>query len=493
LQGAGATLALPILQSLMPRNARAEIAPKSFIGIGAWNGQYVAYGPASLLMPATPEQGTSLVGLQQFAGRHTIHHGSLTGYAAQNGNKISEIIDEEFTPYLGKMLMLQGFDIFALGAYHHSGQFGNWHSSVATQAEGNPDMATLDVVIADYYAKTGVTSELVTYSGSPTDMDGCSFRADGGPSTSWVHNPAVLWDKYFANANIPSDFKELVVDRVLEDYKAVQNHPRLGADDRQRVEAHIAHLAETQQKIHKLAAVCNQLRPDEFITDRPLVIRTMNDVIVGLISCGLCHVFMGWGKAMLSEDPGMWHTWSHAGLDPNTMQIADANAYASMIEQNNQVMKNCCLDLVKKLEDLDQLDNSLVVCIQEHSMRGHETWNIPVIMFGSAGGAIQTDRYIDYRNIAERDDVAGYTRFGYPMNQLYATVLNAMGVPASEYEALNKPRPDNAGSPFKPGSGYGVNAIYPEMAVGGPYDSMGQHYAGWAGHDLSESLPLVAS
>jgi len=112
---------------------------------------------------------------------------------------------------------------------------------------------------------------------------------------------------------------------------------------------------------------------------------------------------------------------------------------------------------------------------------------VPVITFGSAGGSLKTDQYIDFRNVAERDDEV-YSRFGYPMNQLYANILMSMGMPASEFEWLNKPRADGAGSPFKAGSGYGVNAIHPDAA---PDYSLGGHYAGWAGHDPSSWLPQL--
>src|SRR5262249_53782270 len=154
LQGAGAVLALPFLRSLLPfdleKLAKADTTPKSFIGIGAFNGLYRMYGPASQLMPQTPESNGTLVGLQPLAipNRHTIYHESLTTLASANGGKISDIIDSNFTPLLGKMMMLQGFDYIGLGYYHHSGQFGDWHQT-AGQTEGNPEMASLDCVISD--------------------------------------------------------------------------------------------------------------------------------------------------------------------------------------------------------------------------------------------------------------------------------------------------------------------------------------------------------
>jgi Protein of unknown function (DUF1552) len=489
LQGAGAVLALPLLRSLLPfdleRVAKADTTPKSFIGIAAFNGLYRMYGPEAQLMPRTPENAKTLVGYQPYAvpNRHTIYHESLTNLATANGGKISDIVDASFTPLLGKMTMLQGFDFLGMGYYHHHGQFGNWHKT-AQGTEGNPNMATLDVVLSDYKAKAGQPSDLVAYSASSRDIQyGASFRADGTLTTSRFSNPATLWDKYFGNSTVPTDFRALLVDKVLADYNALKNNPRLGSEDRRRLEAHIAHLATTEAKVKQIGAVCQQLRPNQSISDRALVLKTMNDVIVGLISCGMCNVFLGWAEALLNEDPDQWHVWSHQGYSNDTDAIADATSYTNMVEQSRAVMKDMCLDLAQKLDQVGQLDNALIVCIQEHSKRGHESWNVPVITFGSAGGALATNQYIDYRNIADRDDKV-FTRYGFPMNQLYANVLAAMGMTPSEFEALNKTRSDGV-SPFKASSGYGVPSILPDDS------QMISYYKSWTGHDMSGPLPLL--
>jgi hypothetical protein len=490
LQGAGAALTLPLLTSLLPKTAQAAGSPKSFIGIGAWNGLYQMYGPNSLLMPPTPESNGTLPGFQPLAvpGCHTIYSGTLSKLAAANNGQISKVIDSSFTPLLSKMMMLQGFDYIGMGSsFHHSGHFGNWHKT-AQETEGNSPMATLDNVISNYYAQNGLPSDVVTYSEcyatNPTQY-GCSFQADGTSTTSWFDNPAALWDKYFGNSKIPTDYKTLLVDKVLGDYNALRNNPRLGSADQKLLDAHIAHLAVTEAKVKQLAAVCQQLRPADNLTDRTMILQTLNSVFAGLISCGMCNIFMGWAPALVNNDPNQWHVWSHQGYNNNTSPgtINDATAYGSLVQQNSLVLKDQCLDLALKLDQLGQLDNSLIVCIQEHSMRGHETWNVPVITFGSAGGTFKTDQFVDFRDIANRDDVQ-FTRFGFPMNQLYANVLQAMGVPPSTYEPLNKGRSD-AVCPFKANSGYGVPGIHPDST------QMMPHYAGWTGYDMSGWLPLI--
>jgi len=109
-----------------------------------------------------------------------------------------------------------------------------------------------------------------------------------------------------------------------------------------------------------------------------------------------------------------------------------------------------------KLDANALLDNTLIACIHEHGKRGHESWNVPVITFGSAGGVLKTGQYIDYRNMTKRDDQV-FTRFGYPINQFLANALTALGVPKDQFEPLNK----GPSTIFRASSGYGTSRFNP--------------------------------
>lgn len=499
LRGTGAAVALPLLPSLLPRTAHAAVTggPKTFVGISAGNGRFRTHGPQSQLMPITAAPVNGIMpGLEAVAvpGKYTIHRGQLSALAAANGGRISEIIDASYNPLLKKMFMLQGLDYLSMGAAHHSGQFGAQNTNSGQASANVPFMASLDQVISDYYRDQGLLSNVVTY--SATDLDSGfgyanSYRADGNVTTGHYSNPALLWERYFGNVNIPSATRTLLVDRVFSDYKSVRANPRLGSDDRQRLDTHIAQLAAAETRVKKIVGGgCSQNRPAAVGSDRRLILETMNDVIVSIVSCGLASIFMGWANAHLDPDPGTWHTWSHNAFDQTTGTVSNPTMYGMMIDQNRSVIRDLGLDLAKKLDAVGQLDNTIILVVQEHSFRGHETWNIPVVGFGSGGGAFATDTYADYRSLAEgRSDIAGQTVYGYPMNQLYANVLQAVGMTPADYEKLNRAR---AGwlNVFKAGSGYGCPSIHPDFsAFGGPYV---QHYKRFfTGHDLSEKLPLV--
>ncbi len=183
--------------------------------------------------------------------------------------------------------------------------------------------------------------------------------------------------------------------------------------------------------------------------------------------------------------PENYHTWSHEGYGPSNDSIANATSYANLVEHNRSIVRDMCLDLAKKLDAVGLLNDCLIVCPQEHNQLGHQSWNVPVITFGSAGGVLATGKYIDYRDFASGNDTT-HSRFGFPMNQLLANVLRAMDVAPAQFEPLNK----KWGAPFKPMSGYGVSQIDNAVTNTGVFDD---HYsaAKWSGHDLSEWLPAL--
>jgi hypothetical protein len=497
LEGAGSTLLLPFLPSLWPEKAAAQaLLQKNLICIPSFHGMFRQHGPTSILMPQTTTLNGSLAGYNSFTptGRHKIHYRSLTDVVAQNG-KVSELIDAQFNPYVSKMLMMQGFDILALGWYHHDGHFGNYPTGPAWNS-GAQSMASIDQVAANslgFYKNANLRRTSVAYAESWAGQQniGTSFAykdpnnpVEGGVDHKpGFYSPQALWDAFFGSTTVKSPIKSTLVDRVLADYKSTRLNPRLGAEDRIKMDNHIALLAETQKKVNAVSQVCSQLRPTTTVTDAKLIIEAINSVIVSLISCGLCHVFHGWSIFMNTRDINEWHSvWAHGGYANDTDTIGNQFNYDKHVEATSLILKYFCLDLVKKLDQIGQLDNSLVVWVQEHSKRGHESWNIPIITFGSAGGVFKTGQHVDFRNLALRDDKV-YTTFGYPHSQALANFLRAVDVPVTEYEALNKI--EYSDPLFKPRSGYSTSKIHADFGIAK------QNYGTWTGHDLSSWLPLI--
>jgi hypothetical protein len=504
LQGAGAALALPVLPSLLPRGAEAQAMPvqKTFVGVVANNGLYKMYGPESQLMPRLPlDKATyDTKGLTAVTTpRHVIHTGSLTTLAQANGGAISDIIDSSFTPLLPKMNMIQGLDYLALGYSHHQAHFGNCASDASSSNDGNPSQAGIDQVMAyssSFYKNPVLKGRAVAFTANPQDASsgyqaGYAWTDPNNPNTSSVvyttpvyTNPATLFDAYFqTQSQQMTPLKKTLVDRVLADYKSLRSsNPRLGAADKAKLDLHIQLIQETQTKVNAVLPVCTQTRPASNLTDRALILTTLNSVITSLVACGLCNSFLGWAHSIADADPNNYHKWSHEGYDNDNNAIANQTSYDNLVLNNRNIMKDICLDLAQKLDQVNLLDTTLIACVQEHNKRGHESWNVPVITFGSAGGALKTGQYLDYRDLSDRDDLV-FSRFGYPMAQFLANCLLAMDVPRTEFEPLNK----KWSSRFVAATGYGCTEFNNQTTNAGVFDN---HYdSAWQGANLSDWLP----
>jgi hypothetical protein len=87
------------------------------------------------------------------------------------------------------------------------------------------------------------------------------------------------------------------------------------------------------------------------------------------------------------------------------------------------------------------LDSSLLAWGQENGDLVHETISMPVITAGSAGGAIQTGSYCDYRNLAI-STTRGRSVTMHPgliYNQWLTTALVAMGSPPADWVETSHP------------------------------------------------------
>jgi hypothetical protein len=228
---------------------------------------------------------------------------------------------------------------------------------------------------------------------------------------------------------------------VLESYRLMRNgNRRLSGDDRRRLDDFMSRMAELQRQLTATATTSAGCKDVKAPTATAGVYRAENDVIAAAFLCGYTRV----ANILLQEfdfsirkwDGGVWHNdITHSWSRP------DAQAFIA--EAHRSVFRNQFLDLVRKLDveeapGVTVLDNAIVMWTQECSEHTHDQTNIPVITAGGAGGAMRTGLYCDYRNRSDKAVTPhGYMRecnTGLPWNQLLGTLLQAVGVPRSEYE-----------------------------------------------------------
>ncbi len=240
-----------------------------------------------------------------------------------------------------------------------------------------------------------VSKRIVTGEG-PT----LNYLSHKGPDQPLVpiHNPQEAFNKLFQGF-VPEDdpskpLRLNALDAVAEDAKRLQM--RVGQNDRQRLEAHIASIAQLQKQIDALAPECTAPpMPSEQNIDQegkePLtaVNQVMADLLVLAFQCDITRVasFQYTGSVgytvfhMLGQSQGH-HDLTH-----------DANANAQVDAATVETM-GAFAYLLQRLKDTPEgdgnlLDNScLLVSSDVASGLRHTDYNQPCIVAGRGGGAL---------------------------------------------------------------------------------------------------------
>lgn len=453
LIGAGGfSLGLPFLRSLLPQPAYAQDAtfvrePRFF----CMTTQHGAVREASMFPAESMLTQTEAV----YPG-HNIKRGNLvrtvSGGRASVCPALSGPEDQLTEALLAKMNVLRGLDIpFYLG-HHTGGYLGNESRNDGNGGDlGIPAMPTIDQLMAwsnTFYPDLGSVKLRSIITGSRGRMSymwsNASARSGNIQEVRLNENAGELFREVFVPGE-PSGPAEPVrppiVDRVIDNYRSLrQSNRRLSTDDRQRLDDHMDRLAELQRRLTAKPverATCEDLEAPATGGDYRQRMTALIDVVVAAFLCGTSRVaVMGLDEANFVANNNDWHQ----GV---AHQYTTDAAQVKLLEAQQKSFEYLFLNLAQKLdvEEADGqtvLDNSFLMWSQESGSDTHQPRCIPVITFGSAAGRLKTGNYCDYRNTAAEltmwGDRMGPTGLLYA--QLLATALQAMGLPASEWQTV---------------------------------------------------------
>jgi hypothetical protein len=480
---AGALLGLPMLPSLFVSRAAQAAAmqlPKCFVHFRTPHG-----GVATADMwPAD----TMLTQSLQY--EHEVRCGALLATASGADNVLSPVLTASasaLTPSIvAKMNLLRGLDIPMYLAHNFGGALGYYDYDKGTPEDPR---ATIDQIMAHspsfYPNLDSVRSRSVIIAGGDSGVhgyntpgvrsSGVSLDADFGTESS-----RGLFDLLLGSlsGDPPGEApRPPIVDRVLESYLRLrESNRRLSQEDKLRLDQHIDGVAELQRRLNTVVSADCQvparpatdnldLRPMDGEPDKNVeFFQLINETLALALNCGSTRIatfsidennqgLTFTTRAAQGED---WHNnVSHAATTSSSAR--------ELIREFNQVFfSQVYLDLVGRLESFPDgaggtvLDNALVVWGQESGNVTHFAFSMPVITAGSAGGALQTGNYCDYRNLDRQlsgDSSTGSESDllwpGLIYNQWLTTALLAMGVPSSEWAEAEHP-------------GYGARVSYQE-------------------------------
>jgi hypothetical protein len=234
-----------------------------------------------------------------------------------------------------------------------------------------------------------------------------------------IMRPTALFDRLFG---IPQDTAELAdrsraLDAVLDDARRLQ--ARLGAADRQRLEAHLQHVSEIQRR---LAAGATCEAPDRPSDGGGFIARTrvMGDLLALAVSCGQTSV-----ACVQLTTPATTHVFSNVGAG----QELHKTLHDGLWEQTRAVTRHQMEAFASFLDAFAAvtlpaggtlLDQGLVYGTSEygegykHSPREH-----PIVLAGGAGGALARGVHV--------------RQAGGNISRAQLTALKALGLPFDSF------------------------------------------------------------
>ena len=415
LGGAGTMIAVPMLESLMPKTSRAEPipTPKRILAY---------YVPCGIHMPAwTPSGGPDLVLSPTLAPL----------------NKVKE-----------KLLVITGLQNLPArpdGPGDHAsgtGCFLTCAHPFKTDGTGIKNGISMDQVAANTLKKlTRIPSLQVG-----TDGGGGTGNCDSGYSCAYARNiswasdtqplpkstsPQVVFDTLFAGFDPKATlaeqerrlkYKKSVLDYALNEANSLKG--KLAAADALKLDEYMGGVRDLEKKLTAPMATCTvPTRPGADI-DFVAKSKLMNDLMVLAFQCDQTRVisFM-LGNAgdnrsfdFIGVSGGHHEISHHGGLTENFDKLKKIDYWE--VQQLADLLGK--MDAITEPNGMTLLDNSLVFFSSEiEDGDAHRHTNLPVVVAGRAGGAFKTNRHLKVP--------------ATPLANLFTSMLNAVDVPNDKF------------------------------------------------------------
>ncbi len=422
LRAAGVAIALPALPSLLPRGARADVAAdtKRFVGL---------YWP----------NGTTMHQDWQLSG-------SGNSYTMGTAHASLE-------PLKSKLSMFTNLDTIAGGSPAHARGCAAFLTAASISDPDTPQVdISIDQAIADALQPPTAIRSLhlgpTPYpGGNPVDTGWSSgyntflsWQSPDAPNAA-LESPQTAFDQIFVPPDADASqaqkrvaLQQSVLDHTLEQISTVET--RLGAEDRQRLDRYLTAVRQVEEglQVPPVAAGCGDAadRPDDgqsFETHT----RSMLDVLSLALACDATRIVTysmdyGFGNkdfGFLGLGNYRHHNIGHSGSTP---ELVAAHTGIVRWYQDQIAYLLTQLDAIEE-DGGTVLDKSVIyVGSDVANAWSHGKSNMPMMLAGGGGGALNPGRLID---------AAGAS---------YASVLlglaEAMDAPLGSFAGANTPFAD---------------------------------------------------
>lgn len=486
LQGSGnAMLAIPFLSSLLPRELWA--APpgtiKRFVSIlGAYD-----LGHHSAWLPNTSGSITNLVQPNRIYnpgnGQKLVRWQPLREFAPTNSSVLAPIYGSRLNPYLNSMCIMRSLDITDYRGHDASRHLGGLSSAEGRIVQNMRKIPTIDHVINNNRTFNPKGSPVI-YAGHASVQGrwSHSYVAPNSASeaTHLGYSLQELYNRLFSNGTYPEGGQTTpghprrdILSRVLQDYAQVRNSRNISALDRTALDNTLDKMSDVQRGL--AATVSSGLCSHRNLSRQGLIYlgatfpdvgRAVADMITASIMCDSArtftigsHVANPGGEGYTESGgldgimDGLAFTHDNPSHNPFVVQNGMPH-WQRLVRRQTPLMQNVIAPLIQNLSTAidpsngqSYLYNSLVFSTYESSQM-HGYMSMPAILFGNAGGDFGAmGNYIDYSDRStppksgcdEFDSNPTSSRFsnnytGVHYNRLLVNILQAMGIPESEYE-----------------------------------------------------------
>jgi hypothetical protein len=428
LQGLGASLALPILDAMLPRaawSAPATLVKNRmafvFVPIGAIMEHWTPardgadYELSKTLMPLREVQQDILV-LSNFVHDKARPHGDGGG-------------DHDRDPAT-----------FLTGAHARKSQTDIYIGQsvdqyAAERIGGQTRLPSLELAI-----ESGGQAKKCEYSCAYSGH--ISWKTPSVPMAKEI-KPRAVFERMFGGKNSPAArarraaTRQSILDFVADDTRRL--NARLGTGDRQKLVQYLSSVREVEQRIERVSVTDERAAPELHVPEGiPHTwaehMRLMYDLMLLAFQTDTTRIgtFMlaNGGSFRTLEEIGIadaYHRLSHHGKDPEKLEKLQ-KIDQHMVEQFAYFLKR-----MKSVPEGDGtlLDHSMILygsALSDPDRHNHE--NLPVVLAGRGGGTIKTGRHVKYNN-------AFRTKREVPLSNLLLSMLDRIGVDADHFGDSN--------------------------------------------------------
>jgi hypothetical protein len=250
-----------------------------------------------------------------------------------------------------------------------------------------------------------------------------------------MEDPVAAFSRIFAGSTLSAAQTAILLQRRKSVLDYAQGSlgalaGRIGADDRVRVQQHLNSVQQIEKQLLSQTGACSAPMVTQTdltkVANYPAIGKTQMDLLVAALACDQTRIASLQWSHSVSDIPMPWlnistghHTLSHdADTDaPAQMSLVQINTWYA--QQFAYLLKG--LDAVMESDGTTLLDNCLVIWINELSKGNvHSHQPLPVVIAGSAGGALRSGRLVTYSP-------------QQPHNNLLVSIANAMGTNISTF------------------------------------------------------------